>query len=146
MDLAAWLSMGEICRMQIPGAGQVIIWINTRDHPGPHIHCGDNSASWEGRVKFSFINNDVELWDVLSQVDPGRRVFAEIERGLVPYLRSCRADWWNTFSGSFGCCLQNTIQEDAIGQRWRVNTATYDIATNSTELVFVNGFRRTVRL
>jgi hypothetical protein len=147
IDLAAGLSMGgEICRMQIPGAGQVIIWINTRDHPGPHIHCGDNSSSWEGRVKFSFINNDVEFWDVLSQVDPGRRVFSEIERGLVLYLRSCRADWWNNFSGSFGCCLQNTMQEDAAGQRWRVYAATYDIATNSTELVFFNGFRRTVKL
>ncbi len=146
MQLAAPVLMGRICEMQIPGAGQVKIWINSREHCDPHVHCGDNSDAWEARVKFSFIDNQAMLWDVLSLFDPGRRVFSEIERQLVAHLRVCRAEWWNNFSASFGCCLTNTMQFDAVGQRWRVSAATYDSATNSTELVFINGFRRTLRL
>src|SRR5690349_11875749 len=120
MDFAALVIMGKICEMNIPGAGQVMVWVNSRDHCDPHVHCGDKSDSWEARVRFSFINNNVDFWDVLSDASPGRAVFGEIERQLIPYLRACRTEWWNNFSASFGCCLRNTTQDDAIGQRWRV--------------------------
>jgi hypothetical protein len=144
--LAASVIMGKICEMQIPSAGQVKVWINSRDHCDPHVHCGDKSDTWEGRVKFSFINNAITFWDMLSQNGPGRNTFTEIERRLTTYLPACRQEWWKNFSASIGCCIQNTTQEDTIGQQWRVTTANYDPATNSTELVFSNGFRRTVRL
>jgi len=138
--------MGKICEVQIPGAGQVQIWINSRDHCGPHVHCGDKSDTWEARIKFSFINNDVTFWDVLSHNDPGQSVFVEIEKQLIRYLRACRQEWWKNFSATIGCCLQNTNHADTVGHLRRISTANYDSATNSTELVFTNGFHRIVRL
>src|SRR4051812_28371281 len=77
----------------------VSIWINTRDHCPPHVHCGDKARNWEGRVTFTFVNNITTFWDCLTPAnDPGLGVFKEIERNLTQYVRQCRAEWWRIYS------------------------------------------------
>ena len=103
--------MAKICEVSDSGTGQVVIWINSLDHCDPHVHCGDKGNSWEGRIKFSFINNIASFWDCISKTDPGRGVFARIEQSLgASYLRRCRAEWWRIFGqdAMVGCCLVNT--------------------------------------
>ncbi len=131
----------------IAGAGLVIIWINSRDHCEPHTHCGDKARTWEGRVRFSFLDNIATFWDCLTPAtQPGVGVFGEISRGLIQHLPRCRAEWWRLHAGTVGCCLTNTMQDDAAGRRRRVARAIYDTATDKTELIFTNGHKRRVDL
>jgi hypothetical protein len=144
--LVASALMGRICDLQVRGAGQVQVWVNSRDHCDPHVHCADKSRTWEGRVKFSFVNNTVEFWDIWSSNDPGDAIRSEIVTQLTSLVRRCREEWWRNFSSTIGCCLKNTRQPDIRNQMWAVADAHYDPGTNSTELTFTNGFRRTVSL
>jgi hypothetical protein len=135
--------MSRICDMQVVGAGLVSAWVNSRDHCGPHVHCADKAGTWEGRIRFSFLNNLATFWDCLTPAtDPGSGVFNEISRHLVQHLRRCRAEWWRLHGGTVGCCLANSMQHDAVGQLRRVAQAVYDAATDATELTFANGFKR----
>jgi len=139
-------SMGRVCELQVSGAGQVIIWVNSRDHCGPHAHCRDQARTWEGRIYFSFISNNVVSFDCLSKKDPGQAVFAEILKQIPGRLSPLRREWWRCNSNGTGCCLANTMQDDATGRPRRVATALYDPATNTTELTFTNNFVRMVQL
>jgi hypothetical protein len=113
--------MSRICDMQVAGAGLVSVWVNSRDHCDPHVHCADKGGTWESRIRFSFLNNLATFWDCLTPAtDPGRGVFTEISRNLAQHLRRCRAEWWRFHAGTIGCCLANSMQDDVVGQprRW----------------------------
>jgi hypothetical protein len=139
--------MSRICDMQVAGAGLVVVWINSRDHYDPHIHCGDKGRTWEGRFRFSFLDNIATFWDCLTPAaDAGTGVFTEISRGLAQHLRRCRAEWRRLHAGTVGCCLANTMQDDVAGRRRRVARAIYDAAGDATELIFTNGHTRKVDL
>jgi hypothetical protein len=142
--------MSRICDMQVAGAGLVSVWVNSRDHciaHAPHMHCGDKARTWEGRITFSFLSNIATFWDCLiPATDPGSRVFNEIARNLSQHLRRCRAEWWRLYNNTIGCCLANSMQDDAAGQPRRVALAVYDAAMDETELTFANGFTRRVKL
>jgi hypothetical protein len=148
--LGRWLwqlLMGRICDLQIPGAGQVIIVINTGDHCEPHVHCWDKVQTWEARVRFSFIDHNITFWDFLStKNNPSASIINEIIRQLRTYLRQCRAVWWSYYNNSIGCCLKNTQQVDNAGNYRQVHSAIYDAVANKTELTFVGGFKREVPL
>jgi hypothetical protein len=92
------------------------------------------------------MDNYVEFWDILSSSDPGDAIRSEIAKQLISVLRRCREEWWRSFASTIGCCLKNTRQADVANKMWSVADAHYDPGTNSTELTFANGFRRTVRL
>jgi len=140
-------SMSRICDMQVAGAGLVSVWINTRDHCPPHVHCGDKAGNWEGRITFTFVNNSTAFWDCLTPAtDPGQGVFNEIARNIPPYLRQCRSEWWRIFSQHLGCCLVNSTHDDVTGTPRRVQSAEYFPATDSTDLSFSNGHRRSISL
>ena len=139
--------MGRICDLQIPGAGQVVVSVNTGDHCDPHVHCWDKAWSWEARIRFSFMNNQITFWDFLwARNNPRSSVITEIIRQIGPYLPKCRGDWWQYYSGSFGCCLKNTQQVDNAGVYRQVHSATYNATASKTELIFVGGFTREVPL
>src|SRR5689334_21812228 len=128
-------SMSRICDMQVAGAGIVSVWINTRDHCPPHVHCSDKAGNWECRVTFTFINNIATVLDCLpSKNNPGQGVFNEIIRNLSQYLRQCRGEWWRIYSQHLGCCLNNTTHEDVTGIPRRIQSAEYFPATDSTDL------------
>lgn len=139
--------MGRICDLQISGAGQVIVVVNTDDHCDPHIHCWDKAVSWEARILFSFMNNNVTFWNfVTSHNNPRSSVINEIIRQLGPHLIRIRDEWWQHYASTIGCCLRNSQQLDNAGSYRRVDSATYDPQNQKTELVFVGGFRREVPL
>jgi len=139
--------MGKICDLQIPGAGQVVVVVNTDDHCEPHIHCWDKGLSWDARIRFSFMNNDVMFWNFVTQRNnPGGSVINEISRQLQPHLKRMRVEWWRYYSATIGCCLRNSQQLDNAGNYRRVDAATYDPTTNKTDLTFIGGFRREVPL
>jgi hypothetical protein len=132
--------MSRICGMQVARAGLVSVWLNSRDHCGPHTHCGDKARTWEARIRFSFLNNVTTFRDCLTPAtNPETSVFGEISRALVQHLRQCRAEWWRLHAGTVGCCLANSMQDDAAGRPRRVARAIYDTATDPTELLFTNG-------
>src|SRR3954449_4543084 len=140
-------SMSRICDMQVAGAGLVSVWINTRDHCPPHVHCGDKAGNWEARLSFTFINNNATFWDCLTPAtDPGQGVFNDIVRNLPQYLRQCRTEWWRIYSQNLGCCLINSMQDDVTGTPRRVQSAEYLPATDSTDLSFTNGHGRSISL
>jgi hypothetical protein len=130
--------------MQIAGAGQVRVWINSADHCEPHAHCTDQAGTWEGRIKFSFLNNIVVYWDCLSKKDPGIRVFNDIAFQLRNYAMECRREWWRCMGSTLECCLVNSMVPDVVGVPRRVQAAVYDAATDATRLTFANGFVREV--
>ena len=138
--------MGRLCSIQVTGAGQVDVWVNTRDHCEPHVHCGDKANSWEGRIKFSFLDNLPLFWDCLSKKDPGIGAFNAVIQVLPGYLHKARTFWWGYFDTSIGCCLANQMFPDAAGKLRQIRTAVYDSGTNMTHLTFTNGFVRDVDL
>jgi hypothetical protein len=137
----------KICDLQISGAGQVIVVVNTNDHCDPHIHCWDKGLSWEARFRFSFINNNVTFWNfVTPRNNPRVSVVNEIIRQLHPYLRPMRTAWWQFYGATIGCCLRNSQQPDNAGIYRRVDSASYDPTNNKTDLTFGGGFSREVQL
>jgi hypothetical protein len=141
------LLMGRICDLQIPGAGQVVVVVNTKDHCDPHVHCWDKGQSWEARIRFSFMNNNITFWDfVTTKHNPSASVINEIIRQIRIFLKPCRAEWWRYYANTIGCCLQNTQQVDSVGSYRQVQAAIYDLTGNKTELTFVGGFKREVPL
>ena len=135
--------MGKICDLQVSGAGTVKVWINTRDHCGPHAHCGDPGSTWEARFRFSYLNNIVSIWDVLWG-NPSTRALSTIATDLQPYAADLRREWWRCFSTTIGCCLINQTHHDNAGVPRVIAVAVYDPGTNQTILTFSNGFVRTV--
>jgi hypothetical protein len=141
----ALAAMGKICDIADPSIGQVKVWINSNDHCDPHVHCGDKAGSWEGRIFFSFLDNFLTQWDCLTPwSDPGSAVFIEISRRLPVHLRQCRAEWWRCRMHDVGCCLANVMHSDVVGAQRRIRSATYETASDSTELTFTNGHTRRV--
>ena len=137
--------MSRICDMQVAAAGQVSVWVNGREHCGPHVHCSDKMRTWEGRIRFSFVDNVATFWDCLTPTcAPDTEIFDEIIGKLTQRLGQCRSEWWRLHAGTIGCCLMNAVHPDEAGVPRRVRRAEYDSASDSTELTFVNG--HTVRV
>jgi len=140
-------AMPKICDLHVTGVGHVLVWVNSRDHCDPHVHVGDKSSSWEARIKFSFVQPEATFWNCLSHINPGPAIFDEIVKQLsAGHLRSARREWWRCFSGGIGCCMANRRFEDTRGNSRVVRTADYDPGTDTTTIMFVNGFQRMVRL
>lgn len=85
--------------------GYVISVFIRDEHCPPHVHVRGNG--WDARFRFSFLDGDVELWDV----DPERRrppsaVLAGIREALVQrhYLARARRIWWEKHQT---VCLEN---------------------------------------
>ncbi|KTB55542.1 DUF4160 domain-containing protein [Pseudomonas allii] len=85
--------------------GYVISVFIRDEHCPPHVHV--RGKEWDARFRFSFLNGDVELWDV----EPERRqppmaVLKEI-RGVIMqrhYLARARRIWWEYLQT---VCLEN---------------------------------------
>jgi hypothetical protein len=137
--------MGRICEVQISGAGRVVIWVNSREHCEPHVHSRDIAKTWEGRIQFSFMSSYLGFLDCFGK-HPGTGVFSEIMKEMSGRLADFRREWWRCNANGIGCCLVNTMQDDAVGRPRRVAAAMYDSATNSIELTFANQFVRVVQL
>ncbi|CRM00920.1 hypothetical protein [Pseudomonas sp. 25 E 4] len=75
--------------------GYVISVFIRDEHCPPHVHV--RGKEWDARFRFSFLNADVELWDV----DPERRrppkaLLNEIGKAITQrhYLARARRIWW----------------------------------------------------
>lgn len=83
-----------------------VISVFTRDeHCPPHVHV--RGKEWDARFRFSFLDADVELWDV----DPERRrppaaVLVGICEAIAQqhYLARARRIWWEKLQT---VCLEN---------------------------------------
>lgn len=137
--------MGRICELQISGAGRVVIWVNSREHCEPHVHCRDVANTWEGRIQFSFMSGSLDLWDCFGK-HPGMGAFSEVMKQMSGRLADFRREWWRCNANGIGCCLVNSMQDDTIGRPRRVAAAIYHPATNTIELTFTNKFVRLVKL
>ena len=85
--------------------GYVISVFIRDEHCPPHVHVWGNE--WDARFRFSFLNGDVELWDV----EPERRqppmaVLKEIRGAIMQrhYLARARRIWWEYLQT---VCLEN---------------------------------------
>ncbi|UII70831.1 DUF4160 domain-containing protein [Pseudomonas sp. HN11] len=85
--------------------GYVISVFIRDEHCPPHVHVRGNE--WDARFRFSFLNGDVELWDV----EPERRqppmaVLKEIREAIMQrhYLARARRIWWDYLQT---VCLEN---------------------------------------
>ena len=137
--------MGKICELQVSGAGQLLIWVNSREHCEPHVHCRDRASTWEGRIQFSFMSSTLAFWDCFGK-HPGMAVFSEMMKQMSGRLADFRREWWRCNANGIGCCLVNSMQDDNTGRPRRVLTAIYHPATNMVELTFTNQFGRMVQL
>lgn len=85
--------------------GYVIsVWLRD-EHCPPHVHV--RGKEWDARFRFSFLDGDVELWDV----EPDRRrpstaILKEIREAIMQrhYLARARRIWWETLQT---VCLEN---------------------------------------
>lgn len=85
--------------------GYVISVFIRDEHCPPHVHVRGNA--WDARFRFSFLNGQVELWDV----NPERRrppesVLKELRQTLMQphYLARARRIWWEKLQT---VCLEN---------------------------------------
>lgn len=85
--------------------GYVIAVFLRDEHCPPHVHV--KGTAWDARFRFSFLNGQVELWDV----DPERcRPTAATLRGILQALMQphnlarARRIWWETLQT---VCLEN---------------------------------------
>lgn len=85
--------------------GFVISVLLRDEHCPPRVHV--RGAGWDARFRFSFLDDDVELWDV----DPERRtppgaVLLGIRAALMQrhYLARARRIWWEKIQT---VCLEN---------------------------------------
>lgn len=85
--------------------GYVISVFLRDEHCPPHVHVRGNG--WDARFRFSFLDGDVELWDV----DPERKrpptaVLREIGEAIRQrhYLARARRIWWENLQT---VCLEN---------------------------------------
>lgn len=85
--------------------GYVISVFVRDEHCPPHVHV--RGKAWDARFRFSFLNGEVELWDV----DPERRrpptaLLKEIRAAIMQphYLARARRIWWEKLQT---VCLEN---------------------------------------
>ncbi|MDL2183417.1 DUF4160 domain-containing protein [Pseudomonas sp. ChxA] len=85
--------------------GYVISVLLRDEHCPPHVHV--RGMGWDARFRFSFLNGDVELWDV----EPDRRrpptaLLKELREAIMQrhYLARARRIWWEKLQT---ICLEN---------------------------------------
>lgn len=85
--------------------GYVISVFVRDEHCPPHVHV--MGKAWDARFRFSFLDGEVELWDV----EPERRrpptaILKEIREAIMQphYLARARRIWWEKLQT---VCLEN---------------------------------------
>ncbi|MBV4452790.1 MULTISPECIES: DUF4160 domain-containing protein [Pseudomonas] len=85
--------------------GYVISVFLRDEHCPPHVHV--RGRVWDARFRFSFLNGDVELWDVNPERSgPPTAVLKEIREVIMQrhYLVRARRIWWENLQT---VCLEN---------------------------------------
>jgi hypothetical protein len=89
----------------------------------------NRAEGWKARFRFSFVEPDVQLWDIVPVRNaPSRSRLSVIAAWLVANLRVCRDAWWRVQGD---VCLANRMIDGR-----RVVRARYDLSTGSTHLEF----------
>ncbi|MGY2401624.1 DUF4160 domain-containing protein [Pseudomonas sp. SDO5271_S396] len=85
--------------------GYVISVFIRDEHCPPHVHVRGND--WDARFRFSFLDGDVELWDVAPERrSPPMAVLKDIRGAIMQrhYLARARRIWWDYLQT---VCLEN---------------------------------------
>jgi len=74
------------------GAG---VYVFSDDHCPPHVHARHRGDGWVARVRFSFVDSEVELLSIapLRNV-PLRRTVNALLDDIETELPACRQGWW----------------------------------------------------
>ncbi|AZF39441.1 hypothetical protein C4J88_4698 [Pseudomonas sp. R4-39-08] len=85
--------------------GYVISVFLRDEHCPPHVHV--RGRAWDARFRFSFLDGDVELWDVNPErCRPPKAVLEELRKAIMQphYLARARRIWWENLQT---VCLEN---------------------------------------
>jgi hypothetical protein len=91
---------------QIIAIGAVRVVIRTRDeHCPPHVHAENKAERWKARFQFTFLNDDVELSEVVPlRNKPSKAALDRIRVVVISQLDLCRSTGWNFMRTA---CLEN---------------------------------------
>ncbi len=92
--------------MSICTVRNVRVVVRTRDeHCPPHVHA-ECTDGWDARFKFSYLNNDVDFWDI--KPAHGARISAsliqEVGDAIAQHVEQCRTRFWEVLRTT---CLVN---------------------------------------
>jgi hypothetical protein len=138
-----------------PRDAGISVFAPTRDHCPPHVHCENRQKGWTILLEFSFLTNQVSLYEVRGKKPRISEVDAIAEM-VAAKLHACRKEWWRIRATT---CLDNqTIALPATGTvrrgkrsekdraRKRITASRYDPNANATTLQLADGSEQVIKL
>lgn len=90
--------------LSVTGTG-VEVFVLTRDHCPPHLHCENAADGWEAKLEFSYLNNDVRLAQLyVSGKRPRVSTLNTVLAAVIGSIKRCRDEWWSIYGDT---CLKN---------------------------------------
>jgi hypothetical protein len=82
-------------RVFVSKGTRAVIYVFADDHCPPHVHARHRSEGWIARVRFSYVDNAIELISIapLRNV-PRQRVVNRLLDDVQTQLADCRRAWW----------------------------------------------------
>ena len=117
------------------------------DHYPPHVHARHRGEGWIARVRFSYVDNAVELVSIAPlRTVPLQRVVNRLLDDVQTRLGDCRRAWWTTRRTT---CLANQwvvaqpgkieVRTDRGPDAKQIADASYDPAAEQLHVVFRDG-------
>jgi hypothetical protein len=146
--------------MAIVTVGNVEVVVRTRaEHCPPHVHAECAPEGWSARFTFSFIADEVALWDFQPERparEPSRARLNELGLAIYQNLALIRNRWWQVMGT---VCLDRRFVQPIAGGGWRVikargqrqglaqvGSARYDPVTQTLTLSLTDGTTHRVGL
>jgi hypothetical protein len=134
-------------RVFVSEGTRAVIYVFADDHCPPHVHARHRGEGWIARVRFSYVDNAIELVSIapLKNV-PRQRVVNRLLDDVQTRLADCRRAWWTTRRTT---CLANQwaiaqagefeIRTERAPDAKQIADAGYDPAADQLHVVFRDG-------
>jgi hypothetical protein len=84
-------------RVFVSEATRAVIYVFADDHCPPHVHARHRSEGWIARVRFSYVDNAIELISIAPLKNiPRQRIVNRLLDDVQTQLADCRQAWWTT--------------------------------------------------
>jgi hypothetical protein len=130
-------------RVFVSGATGAAVYVFSNDHCPPHVSARHRGEEWIARVRFSYLDDKVELWSIEPIRDaPTQRAVNWLLDDVRAQLSSCRRCWWDI---QRTVCLENQwvlLSEDglvtklveSVPEAKQIVEAIYDATTDRLRL------------
>ena len=137
-----------MCRVFVSEGTGAAVYVFSNDHCPPHVSARHRGEEWIARVRFSYLDDKVELWSIEPiRHAPTQRVINRLLDDVRAHLNSCRSSWWNIQRTA---CLENQwvlLSEDGsvtqlaerVPEAKQIVEAIYDATTERLRLQFSDG-------